>query len=115
MKVYKVASQHNVYIDNFENGEERHVNSYMLSSEIEAENWKSAIQQYFNEFLCFDFDIEYSHKDEEENILHYSNLVDVDNTEATQRQISLWKENKLTLYANHSMLTVEQLIEEELV
>ena len=115
LNVYKVSSSHDVNVDDFEQGELEHANYYELSDEVKATDWKDAIQKYFNEFLCFDFDIKHSYIDEENNTLQYSNLVDNDNIEVSPRQKDLWKEGKLKLYSNNTLVTVEQITKVKLV
>lgn len=115
LNVYKVSSSHNVNVDDFKQGELEHANYYELSDEVEATDWKDAIQKYFNEFLCFDFNIEYSYINEENNTLQYFNLVDINNIEASPRQINLWKEGKLKLYSNNTLVTVELMTKVKLV
>ena len=115
LNVYKVSSSHNVNVDDFKQGELEHANYYELSDEVEATDWKDAIQKYFNEFLCFDFNIEYSYINEENNTLQYFNLVDINNIEASPRQISLWKEGNLKLYSNNTLVTVELMTKVKLV
>ena len=115
LNTYKVTSLHDVSIDSYTEGETGYVNFYELSSEIKAESWKDAIKKYFNEHLCFNFDIEHSYIDEDANNLHYSNLVNADNIEASESEIKAWKENKLTLYSNNTFTTVEQIITIDLI
>ena len=110
LNTYKVSSSHDVYADSYENGEGDFVNNYYLSSEIEATNWRDAIKKYFNDYLYFDVDFDYSYIDDDSNTFHYFNLVNDENMEANEREIEQWKENKLTLYSNHTEITVNQLI-----
>ena len=115
LNTYKVTSLHEVSIDSYTEGETGYVNFYELSSEIKAESWKDAIKKYFNEYLCFKFDIEHSYIDEDANNLQYSNLVNSDNMEASENEIKIWKENKLTLYSNNTIITVGQIIKIDLI
>ena len=114
LNTYKITSLHDVYIDSFKNGEEKHVNYYKLTDEIEAYNWKDAIRKYFSEYLYFKISLKYGCIDEETNTFHYSNLVNVDNIEASEYEIKQWKENKLTLYANNTTVTIQQIIKTNL-
>lgn len=110
LNTYKVTSRHDVYIDNFVNGEESYVNSYKLSSEVDAINWKDAIKKYFEDYLFYTIDLARGYIDDDNNTFHYSNLVNVDNIEASESELKQWKENKLTLYSNNTTITVNQLI-----
>jgi len=110
LNTYKVTSIHDVYVDSFENGEENFTNGYELSSEIDAANWQDAIKKYFNDYLFFKIDLAYGYIDDENNTFHYSNLVNVDDIEASEDELKKWKENKLTLYSNNTVITVDQII-----
>lgn len=111
---YKITSFHCVYIDSYTEGETEQVNYYKLTDEIEAYNWKDAIRKYFSEYLYFKISLKYGCIDEETNTFHYSNLVNVDNIEASEYEIKQWKENKLTLYANNTTVTIQQIIKTNL-
>lgn len=110
LNTYKVTSRHDVYIDNFVNGEESYVNSYKLSSEVDAINWKDAIKKYFEDYLFYTIDLARGYIDNDNNTFHYSNLVNADNIEADENELKQWRENKLTLYSNNTVVTVVQLI-----
>lgn len=115
MKTYVINSNHDVYIDSYENGELDNVNFYALEGKIDANNPREAIKKYFEEVLYFSFEIENAYIDHEEtnegsdNCLHYSNLVDVNNYEASKREIELWKENKEELYSNNTTIYIYEL------
>jgi hypothetical protein len=107
MKTFVVKSFHDVYLDNYENGEGEQVHSYSLKSEINANDKKEAIQKYFDEFLFLSFDYSLCH--EEENEIQYSNLVNIENEEATEEQKELWRNDKAILYTNISLVKVFEL------
>lgn len=115
LNTYKVTSLHNVYIHSFEHGEENHANCYKLTNEIEAYNWKDAIRKYFSDYLYFEISLEHGYIDEKSNTFHYSNLVNVNNIEASEDEVKQWKENKLTLYVNNSTIAVQQIIKTNLI
>ena len=115
LNTYKVTSLHDVYIDSFKDGELGCVNYYKLSSEIMAEDWREAIKKYFSDYLFFSISIECGYVDEESNTFQYSNLVNEDNMEANEDEIKRWKQNKLTLYSNNTVTTVEQIIKIDLI
>ena len=118
MNNYIIDTEHTVYVDSYENGEEEQVNFYIQKAEIKAENAKEAIKLYFEKELCFSFDIKdayITHEEEEEgseapkNTLHYSILVDIDNMEATKEELEAWKKNEIKLYSNNIYLTIHEL------
>jgi len=114
MKKYKIETVHNIYVDSYSEGEKEYCNCYDISHEIKADNVKNAIKKYFDEVLCYNLDFELSQIDgENENILHYSVLVDSQNSEVKIGSIDYhkWKENKKTLYANYIEVYVYELKE----
>ena len=85
-----------MYVDNFKNGESEKIHSYKLEAQIEAKSPLAAVQKYFADVLYFSFDIDKAGT-EEADCIHYSNLVDDDNSEANAKDIELWKEGKVNL------------------
>lgn len=112
MKTYKITSTHDVYIDSFNEGEKESVDSYYLSDEIRKDNVNEAIEDYIKNSLYFNYHKELTYK--EDNKIYLSVLVDEDNTEANEKQIEQWKNNKLTLYINYVELEVYELVRVEL-
>ena len=108
-KNYKVVSFHNVYEDSYEEGELKQVNSYILDAMIEAKSPIAAIQKYFLDSLYYSFDIENAGK-EEKDCIHYSNLVNNDNSEARKSEIELWKKGKIKLYSNNTIIEVFEIV-----
>ena len=108
-KLYIVKSWHNMYVDNFKNGESELIHSYKLDAQIEAKSPLAAVQKYFADVLYFSFDIDKAGT-EEAGCIHYSNLVDDDNSEANAKDIELWKEGKVKLYANNSIIEVSEIV-----
>ncbi len=117
MKRYYIESTHEVYVDTFEAGEDHYCNGYNHQAMIEAENQRDAIQKYFENELYFSFNFEHANIDHEEginekiNTLHYSNLVDKDNAEASKSEIEAWKRGEITSYSNNTFLTIFELTE----
>lgn len=112
MKTFKIYSAHDIYIDDYEQGELDRVNDYTLTNEVKANDVWEAIEKYFETTLYYDFKKDNSSKsDEVENELHYSVLVDVENLEANGRQIEKWKQGKEKLYSNNITITVHEIIE----
>ena len=111
MKTFKIYSAHDVYIDDYEQGELDRVNGYTVANEIEANDVWEAIEKYFETTLYYDFKKGNASKsDEVENELHYSVLVDVENLEASENQIEKWKQGKEKLYSNNITITVYEII-----
>lgn len=119
MKTYIVKTMHDVYVDDYNEGEGKHVNSYDLKEEVKAETPQDAVQQYFEKHLGYKFAINNAyipHKEEEDapkNVLHYSVLVDEENVEASKEDIKLWQEGKKELYSNSIYLIIHQTIKAE--
>ena len=118
MKKFIISSTHEIFKDSYNEGETDYVNGYSLKSKIiNSETTKEAIQKYFEYELYYKFNFDYAHIDHEEDIdaskntLHYSVLVDNENSEASEYEIELWKKDKLELYANHIFLTIHELTE----
>ena len=115
MKTFKICSAHDVYIDDYAQGELDRVNGYTVTNEVEANDAWEAIEKYFETTLYYDFKKDNASKsDEVENELHYSVLVDVENLEASEKQIEDWKQNKQKLYSNNITITVYEIIESAL-
>ena len=111
MKTFKIRSAHDIYIDDYEQGELDRVNGYTVTNEVEANDVWEAIEKYFETTLYYDFKKDNASKsDEVENELHYSVLVDVENLEASENQIEKWKQGKEKLYSSNITITVYEII-----
>ena len=112
MKTFKIRSAHDIYIDDYEQGELDRVNGYTVTNEVEANDVWEAIEKYFETTLYYDFKKDNASKsDEVENELHYSVLVDVENLEASENQIEKWKQGKEKLYSSNITIAVYEIIE----
>ena len=112
MKTFKIHSAHDIYINDYEQGELDRVNGYTVTNEVEANDVWEAIEKYFETTLYYDFRKDNASKsDEVENELHYSVLVDVENLEASEKDVQLWKRNLKKLYSNNITITVYEIIE----
>jgi hypothetical protein len=115
MKKFIISSTHEIFKDSYTEGETDYVNSYSLKSEINSETTREAIQKYFEDELYYKFNFDYARINHEElnnepkNTLHYSVLVDNENSEASEAEIELWKKDKLDLYSNNIFLTIHEL------
>jgi len=110
MKTYKIYCIHEIYIDDFDEGETENVNNFITDGEYKAESPVEAIELHLKS-LCYDFNKDYMQKDDEsENVCYYSVLCDVENSEATQNEVKQWKKGKKILYSNNMILSVYELI-----
>jgi len=112
MATFIIKSYHSVSINKYNEGELETVNYYDLSNEIDAKNYKQAIEKYFAETLCYKLNFDYV--DILGNMLIYNVLVDDENYEASESQIENWKNDEITLYNNNINLYVYELNEIEL-
>jgi hypothetical protein len=106
MKKYLIKSDHNIYVDDFNEGELEYINFYATEDFVKAENARDAIKKYFESSLYFSFDPNNLFKSED--YIHkgfYSILVDEDNNEASNSDISLWREGLKKLYSDN--ITIE--------
>lgn len=116
MKTYIINSEHIVYVDIYENGEKEQVNSYNIKDRIKANNPREAIKLHFEKTLYYSFNFENACIDHEEintdniNTLHYSVLVDAENSEASESEINEWKQGKKLLYCNNIYLQIFEVV-----
>ena len=108
MKRFFISSTHEVFVDDYNEGELNNVNDYNLNSFINAEDPRQAIEKYFDTVLGYDFSFELS--DFEDGYLNYSVLVDEDDLQATETEKVFWRNGKKTLYCNNIRLKVGELI-----
>ena len=115
MKNYIIKTNHEIEIDNFNEGLTDYVNSYNLEAKIQAETPREAIEKYFKEFLYYKFTFENAYivheedEDEDKNTLYYDTLVDEETFEATESQKKLWKKGEKILYNNRTYLKIYEL------
>lgn len=116
MNFFFIESQHDIVIDNYNDGEGSSVNWYSNSANIEAENAIQAIEKYFKESLYFEGfaikDAAIAHIEDfsnEKNLLHYSYLVDSENCQASEYEIEQWRKGEFVLYSNNVSLRIWEL------
>jgi hypothetical protein len=109
MKTYKITTEHDVFIDSYEEGESKHVNSYSLTSDCKALTVQEAIINHFNNTVYLPFDIKHADIDKEQNLIFYCNLVNVDNEDPTEHELEEWKKGKIELYNNHIVISAQEL------
>lgn len=110
-KKFVISSHHDIYVDDWNEGELDFVNGYSMSETIEAETWKEAVNTYFEKVLHYNLGIE--NCDIEDDYIVTSCLVDEDILQPTDKEVEDWKEGKRTLYSNVIMVYVDELIKVE--
>lgn len=101
---YLVESRHEVFEDNFEDGEGNLITEYNSSSMIEAESAVDAIETYFKSTLGYTFEISTVGLEDEELIncvLVDKSLVEVFNDEPDYKR---WEDGEINLYNNYIYL-----------
>jgi len=110
MKTFKVITIHNVYIDSYNEGEGKHVNSYDIESIVKAETIREAVEHHFNNTIFLPFNFEQADTNEDKTVLWWSNLVDEDNGHAQQYQIEKWKKGEKELYSNNIKIMISEIV-----
>ena len=110
MKTFKVTTIHNVYIDSYNEGEGKHVNSYDIESIVKAETIREAVEHHFNNTIFLPFNFEQADTNEDKTVLWWSNLVDEDNGHAQQYQIEKWKKGEKELYSNNIKIMISEIV-----
>jgi hypothetical protein len=106
-KKYMITSTHDVFVDDYFDGEGNNVNFYQLNSVVYGKDIYSAIQEYFEDVLHYQFNI--NNADINCGYLHYSVLVDADNCQADKSDIEVWKKKGRELYANNITIKAEEI------
>jgi hypothetical protein len=109
MKTYEVTTTHTVYIDDYVNGEVDQVNHYQQTSKQKANSPREAIENHFNNTLYLPFNFDRAEPNENNEILHWSNLVDENNEQPTTGDIERWKNGTRELYANNIQIAIKEL------
>ena len=120
MKIFRVYSNHDVYVDSYLEGELDNVNYYTLEDKIQAETPREAIEKYFENVLGYDFDFKSSLIDDEVeggsmNRLYYDVLTDGMNYQATQTQKEEWKEGRFKLYVNNIIIYITEEVSVKII
>jgi len=102
-----IKSFHQISVTTYNDGDLSTCNGYDLSGNISANNAKSAIEKYFDQYLCFDFDI--NNALIEDGTIYYDVLCDNDNSEANKEDIALWEKGEKTLYNNSISIEIYEL------
>jgi hypothetical protein len=101
MNEYLIKSYHEIYVDDYNEGELEFVSAYNLSSHVYAEDLKEAIKWYFENYLYYDFNYEQLGIDDNIEYVWYDVLVDYENDKPKEYQLERWKKSELKLYNNH--------------
>ena len=112
MNKYKLESIHLVYEDDYNEGEGKMVNNFILSEGIVAETPKDALMKYFEFLGCkvTDEEIESMAKDsDEDGVYHWSKQVDKDNCFVTPDEVEQWKKGEITLYSDNFSVIIYEL------
>ena len=105
MNKYKITSLHEVFEDNFLNGETSFVNSWEQNKIVKATNLNEALKIYFNNEIYINYDIE--KLDIDNDMIFTSNLCDINNFWANEAQIEKWKKNEIKLFSQHITIYAE--------
>jgi hypothetical protein len=103
---YLIKTYFDVYEDDYNGGEGKHVNQWAWESKHDA--IESALQQHFEQ-LGLSYDAQYLY--DEDHIRSYSWTVDEDCCEATEKQIEQWRQGKMQLYSMHASIKIYKLEE----
>lgn len=109
MQKFNITTNHHVVIDSFTEGEGDSVNYFDVRGTITAKNLKEAIKEYFETILHYSFNPE--HAQLVDGALHYSNLVDEENSEVKQgsEDFEQWKKGNKVLYTDRTIITAEKV------
>lgn len=108
--MFKFTANVGVYEDSYTKGEGAQVNDWTYSKTYKKLDWDS-IKDFIQNELCYTFNKDYV--DICDNRLCYCLFVDNDNVEASNSEIELWKENKMTLYSANISIRFELISEVE--
>lgn len=107
MNKYFIQSFHTIYLDSYEQGETDQVNYFKCEKLISADSPIDALRKYYEQETSRDFSLDSIFVDDE--LIHDSFLVDVDNYPATEKQIEQWKNNEINLYAENVTFHIFEL------
>jgi len=110
MREFNVKSYHTVFVDDYKEGEGEQVNYYPLDATITAETAKDAVIEYFAEHLYYSFDYGRAELSECGCFIQWGNLVDADNSEASESQIERWKKGEEKLYSNRIEVSAQLMM-----
>lgn len=106
MKKYKVISIHDIYEDNYIEGQGNLVNSFNLDSEQSVNTPIEAIEKHFN---IFGYSFDSIRAEFDDNLCHYGFMVDTDNIEASTQELEWFKNDNKKLYADNTTIQVYEM------
>jgi hypothetical protein len=109
MKNLLIYSAHNVYEDDFNEGEKEQTNFYECQAEIRDETIKGAIEKYISDSLGFTIKENNLYLDEEQNLIFYDTIVNNDNFELSKTEHNQWKKGKMKAYTNRVEISVSEI------
>jgi hypothetical protein len=110
MRTIQVTTQHEVYIDDYKQGELNRVNSYNIESVYKCLTIEDAINNHFANHLYLPFEYKNAEKSEDKKAMYWSALVDENNETPNIYDIDKWKEGKKELYVNNIYITVSEIV-----
>lgn len=114
MKTFVITSQHDVFEDIYESGEQdKHINGYELKATLQANDWKEAVNNYIGDVIGYNLGVE--NCEIEDDVLQTSCLVDGANFQPSEQRVKQWQDGQIKLYSNHITIHVQELIPVELV
>ena len=112
MKTYIVKSYHDIFVDDYKEGEGKNVNSYTLSGEVRADTPKEAVNIYLNGNLGYNLGFENCEVcPAEKGLVQTSCLVDADSLQPSEQVVKMWENGEAILYANNIQIYVYELKE----
>lgn len=112
MKTYLVRSYHDIFVDDYNDGEGKSVNSYALSGEVQADNPKEAVNAYLNDHLGYNLGFEDCDvSPDEAGLVQTSCLVDAYGSQPSEQVVKMWKNGEVDLYAVSIQMYVYELKE----
>jgi hypothetical protein len=111
MKEYLIKSYHEIYVDDYNEGELDMVNAYTNSAILHAYDPIDSIKEYFNTQFYYDFDESLVCTDAEDrtNVVWYNVMVNELNDEADPSEVELWKKGEMKLYNNSIRITIYEI------
>lgn len=111
MKDFYIQSLHEVFVDDYNEGEKEYSYSYDQKGRIKAETYEDAVNIYFDTVLLFNLGIENCELNKESNTLETSCLVDSEQNQPNEYQVKCWENGYLELYVNRISISVFEVTE----
>ena len=111
MKTFFIECEHNIYLDNYNEGETENVNNYDTKGMYKTEDNIQAIEKHLHS-LGYSFNKDYIQADEEDkkqNKIWYSVLCNSESEEANEKELENFKNGSINLYANNMTIYIYEL------